>query len=113
MTQEQLKAFTEKVKADSSLQQKLKAVATPDGQIAANNAISISTEAGFVISASDLAVKEDLSDEQLEAVTGGNRNVSTMAEVGYITCSIGTLGALPILDELTTGGILWKRCSNA
>ena len=98
---------------NEKLQDKLKAVATPDGQIAANNAISISKEAGFVISASDLAVKEDLSDEQLEAVTGGHSNVSTMAETGYIFTSIGTLGALPIVDVVTNGGELWKRCTNA
>ena len=47
MSEEQLKAFLEKVNADTSLQEKLKAAA--DG----NAVVAIAKEAGFSISADD------------------------------------------------------------
>ena len=63
MSEEQLKAFIEKVKADTSLQEKLKAAANPDAVAA------IAKEAGFSISAEDYA--SELSDEELEGAAGG------------------------------------------
>ena len=67
MSEEQLKAFLEKVQVDTSLQEKLKAAAD------ANAVVEIAKEAGFTISADDLtkAVSE-ISDEELEGVAGGN-----------------------------------------
>ena len=69
MSEEQLKAFLEKVKADTSLQEKLKAAANPDAMAA------IAKEAGFSISADDLKnapnAYAQLSDEELEGVAGG------------------------------------------
>ena len=66
MSEEQLKAFLEKVKADTSLQEKLKAAADA-GAVAA-----IAKEAGFSISADDLTkAQSELSDEELEGVAGG------------------------------------------
>ena len=67
MSEEQLKAFLEKVKADTSLQEKLKAAADSDAVLA------IAKDAGFSISADDLknAPQEELSDEELESVAGG------------------------------------------
>ena len=66
MSEEQLKAFLEKVKADSSLQEKLKAAAD------ANAVAAIAKEAGFSISADDLAkAQSELSEEELEGVAGG------------------------------------------
>ena len=66
MSEEQLKAFLEKVKADSSLQEKLKAAANADAVTA------IAKEAGFSISADDLKnAQSELSDEELEGVAGG------------------------------------------
>ena len=66
MSEEQLKAFLEKVKDDTSLQEKLKAAADSDAVIA------IAKEAGFSISADDLKnAKSELSDEELEGVAGG------------------------------------------
>ena len=106
MSKEQLKAFSEKVKSDSSLQEKLKAVATPDGQIAFNDVIKIAKEAGFVITASDLAVKEGLTEEQLEAVTGG-KGLATLERTGYGLANIGTLGFLALFDQ-ATGSKIWK-----
>ena len=66
MSEEQLKAFLEKVKGDTSLQEKLKAAAD------ANAVIAIAKEAGFSISADDLTKAQfELSDEELEDVAGG------------------------------------------
>ena len=67
MSEEQLKAFLEKVKGDTSLQEKLKAAAD------ANAVAAIAKEAGFSISADDLTTKaqSELSDKELEGVAGG------------------------------------------
>ena len=66
MSEEQLKAFLEKVKADTNLQEKLKAAANAD----AVNAIA--KEAGFSVSADYLKkAQSELSDEELEGVSGG------------------------------------------
>ena len=68
MSEEQLKAFLEKVKADTSLQEKLKAAADSDAVLA------IAKEAGFMISSDDLknAQSTDLSDNELEGAAGGS-----------------------------------------
>ena len=66
MSEEQLKAFLEKVQGDTSLQEKLKAAADADAVTA------IAKEAGFIISADDLTkAQSELSDEELEGVAGG------------------------------------------
>ncbi len=66
MSEEQLKAFLEKVKGDTSLQEKLKAAADT------NAVAAIAKEAGFSISADDLTnAQSELSEEELEAVAGG------------------------------------------
>ena len=66
MSEEQLKAFLEKVKDDTSLQEKLKAAADADAVAA------IAKEAGFSISPDDLKnAQSELSDEELEGVAGG------------------------------------------
>jgi predicted ribosomally synthesized peptide with nif11-like leader len=66
MSEEQLKAFLEKVKGDTSLQEKLKAASDADAVAA------IAKEAGFSISADDLIkAQSELSEEELEAVAGG------------------------------------------
>ena len=67
MSVERLNAFLEKVKDDTSLQEKLKAAADADAVTA------IAKEAGFIISADDLTKSQsELSDEELEGVAGGN-----------------------------------------
>ena len=71
MSEEQLKAFIEKVQGDDNLQAKLKAAADSDAVLA------IAKDAGFIISAEDLknAQVKELSDEELEgAAGGGNTN---------------------------------------
>ncbi len=67
MSEEQLKAFLEKVKGDTNLQEKLKAAAD------ANAVAAIAKEAGFSISADDLtkAPESELSEEELDGVAGG------------------------------------------
>ena len=66
MSEEQLKAFLEKVQGDTSLQEKLKAAADADAVAA------IAKEAGFSISADDLTkAQSELSEEELEGVAGG------------------------------------------
>ena len=66
MSEEQLKAFLEKVQGDTSLQEKLKAAAD------ANAVAAIAKEAGFSISADDLTKAQfELSDQELEGVAGG------------------------------------------
>ena len=69
MSEEQLKAFLEKVKTDTSLQEKLKAAAD------ANAVAAIAKEAGFSISADDLKnAQSELSEEELDGVAGGGPN---------------------------------------
>ena len=67
MSEEQLKAFLEKVKGDTSLQEKLKAAAD------ANAVAAIAKAAGFVLSADDLKQNPlaNIDEAELEAVAGG------------------------------------------
>ena len=69
MSEEQLNAFLEQAKADTSLQDKLKAAASPEA------AIEIAKEAGFAITAEDIqsmqSATAELSDEELEGAAGG------------------------------------------
>ena len=72
MSEEQLKAFLEKGKDDTSLQEKLKAASDANASDA-NAASAIAKEAGFSISADEFtkAQSTELSDEELEGVAGG------------------------------------------
>ncbi|WP_114991467.1 Nif11-like leader peptide family natural product precursor [Synechococcus sp. UW179A] len=66
MSEEQFKAFIEKVHGDDNLQAKLKAAANPDA------VVSIAKEAGFSISADDLMnAQSEMSEEELEGIAGG------------------------------------------
>ena len=69
MSEEQLNAFLEKVKGDTSLKEKLKAAASPEA------AMDIAKEAGFLITAEDIQSTQsatvELSDDELEQVAGG------------------------------------------
>ena len=72
MSEEQLKAFLEKVKADTSLQEKLKAAADADAVAA------LAKEAGFLFSADLLRKSQDqLSSEELELEMASGGNVMT------------------------------------
>ena len=67
MPEEQLKAFLEKVKGDTSLQEQLKAAANADAVVA------IAKNAGFIISGKDLTnlPSANLTEADLEGVAGG------------------------------------------
>ena len=66
MSEEQLKAFLEKVKLDTSLQDKLKAATDADA------VVEIAKASGFVISADDVKkAQAEVSDAELEAAAGG------------------------------------------
>ena len=66
MSEEQLKAFMEAVKADAGLQENLKAAKDVDA------VVEIAKAAGFAITAEELKKSQaDLSDEELEGVAGG------------------------------------------
>ena len=65
MSEEQLKAFLEKVKADTSLQEKLKAAAD------AETVVAIAKEAGFAITAEDIQSMQSattVTDDELDTV---------------------------------------------
>ena len=72
MSEEKLKAFLEKVKSDTSLQEKLKA-ATDTGAV-----VAIAKEVGFAITAEDIQSMQsatmELTDDELEGVAGGTRD---------------------------------------
>ena len=90
MSEEQLKAFLEKVKADTSVQDRLKAAADSDAVLA------IAKEAGFMISADDLKTQSEISDAELERVAGGCANGIVTECSGFDQCSkyIPTLNTL-------------------
>ena len=71
MSQEQLKAFLEKVKADTELQEKL------NGAVDSDAVVEIAKAAGFSITAEDIQSIQsstvELSDEELEGAAGGQR----------------------------------------
>ena len=70
MSEEQLKAFLEKVKSDTSLQEKLKGDADVDA------VIDIAKEAGFTVSGDEIKAAQpqvELSDEDLRGVAGGEQ----------------------------------------
>ena len=62
MSEEQLKAFLEKVKCDTSLQEKLKAAKSPE------DVVGIAKEYGHEFTADKIT---ELSEEELEGVAGG------------------------------------------
>ena len=71
MTEEQLKAFLEKVKADTSLQEKLKACTD------VNAVVAVAREAGFQISAEELQnAQAKPTEEELESVSGGTDTIA-------------------------------------
>ena len=67
MSEEQLKAFLEKVKSDTELQEKLKAAASPEA------GLEIAKKAGFSITSEDIQSMQSatVSDGELEGAAGG------------------------------------------
>ena len=86
MSEEQLKAFLEKLKADTSLQEKL------NGAADADTVVEIVKEAGFAITAEDIQSmpsSTDLSDDELEGAAGGGGKSTCTIGCNYATCKNG------------------------
>ena len=85
MSEEQLKAFMEAVKADAGLQEKLNAATDADA------VALIAKEMGFVISADLLqgfpGLGREISEEDLEGVAGGmNKYTTNQFDDGETAC---------------------------
>ena len=77
-SEEQLKAFLEKVQSDTILQEKLKTAAD------ANTVAAIAKEASFSISADDISkAQSEVSEEELESVAGGGYLVNLIWDTVY------------------------------
>jgi len=74
MSLEQLKAFLGKVKGDSNLQEKLKAAKSPE------DVVDIAKEHGHEFTADKISQiqHQDLSEAELEGVSGGTYGVGTI-----------------------------------
>ena len=87
MSEEQLKAFLEKVQSDKSLQEKLNGAADADGVVA------IAKVAGFIISSDDLkSAQSQIKDAELEGAAGGL--LGTWNQQGLMCYKIWDEGAL-------------------
>ena len=76
MSEEQLKAFLEAVKADAGLQEKLK-----DADLDA--VVAIAKAVGFLISAEELQrAQAEISEEELDGVSGGLANTKISCNHG-------------------------------
>ena len=90
MSEEQLAALLAKLKEDAGLQEKLKGAADLDA------AVAVAKEAGFDVSKTDWLRYQanqtlELSDEELEGVSGGGAKGGCSAADGY-TCQYHTGG---------------------
>ena len=83
MSEEQLKAFLEKVKADTSLQEKLKAAKSPE------DVVGIAKELGHEFTADKFT---QLSKEELEGVAGGSGSYAAGGCVGSSQCVVAGPG---------------------
>ncbi|QNI55216.1 nif11-like leader peptide domain protein [Synechococcus sp. BIOS-E4-1] len=99
MSEEQLKAFLEKVKGDTSLQLKLKAASDADGVVA------IAKDAGFEFSADNLKRvfgPLEISDKELEIAAGGEQ----FTDIKYTCPEVATINDIAckgISDIVCTG----------
>ena len=92
MSEEQLKAFLQAVKADAGLQEKMKAAGDADAVVA------IAKAAGFVISSEDLQrAQAEISDEELEGMAGATDVLGNFSKIGDCSaaCYIETSRADP------------------
>ena len=65
MSEEQLKVFLEKLKSDTNLQEKLKAMTDVD------EILAFAKEAGYEITVEDIKKASQASDQELENASGG------------------------------------------
>ena len=84
MSEEQLKAFLEKVKTETSLQEKLKTAADIEAVVA------IAKEAGFMISVEEFKkAQSEITEEELEGVAGGGCCLGATGLVFELLSGIG------------------------
>ena len=84
MSEEQLKAFLEKVQVDTSLQEKLKAAVDADAVTA------IAKEAGFMISAEEFKkAQSEISEEELEGLAAAGCCLGATGLVFELLSGIG------------------------
>ena len=84
MSEEQLKAFLDAVKADAGLQEQLKAAGDTDAVVA------IAKAAGFVISAEELKTAQaEISEVELEGVAAGGCSVNTACGTSTLIPCVG------------------------
>ena len=76
MSKEQLKDFLEKVKSDTSLQEKLKAAKSPE------DVVAIAKEHGHEFTVDKI---NQLSEKELEGVTGGGNQWPASVMCGTLT----------------------------
>jgi predicted ribosomally synthesized peptide with nif11-like leader len=83
MSEEQLKAFLEKVKSNTELQEKLKAATSPEA------GLEIAKKAGFSITSEDIQSMQSatVSDEELEGAAGGQNTNPYVCETGPVRCA--------------------------
>ena len=103
MSEEQLSAFLEKVKSDTSLQEKLKAAASPEA------VIEIAKEAGFSITLEDIQSQQsattELTDEELEGAAGGGHLSALPDEVfGCFDLPVAPVAGYPGQQAAARGG---------
>ena len=92
MSEEQLKAFMEAVKADADLQEKVNGAGDdPDAVLA------IAKSAGFVISAEELKrAQAEVSEDELAGVAGGSRSsLGVVLGVTLGNSSLLSMGFIP------------------
>ena len=83
MSEEQLKAFIEKVKSDTELQEKLKAAADAEA------ALEIAKDTVFSISVDDLTkAQEEVTNEELEGSAGGVFLEGILGWVPLVLCAV-------------------------
>ena len=91
MSEEQLKAFLDAVKADEELQCQLKAATDHDA------VVSIAKTAGFVITADDvIRAHEEISEDELEGIGGAgevevfpSKPMTIQLRKGFDYCFVG------------------------
>ena len=81
MSEGQLKAFLEKVKVDTSLQEKLKAAKSPE------DVVAVAKEHGHEFTADKITA---LSEEELESVSGGTVIATAVAVTATIAATVVT-----------------------
>jgi len=65
MTQSQIEAFLQAASSDATLQNKIKAAGDPE------SLVEIAQQAGFSISVDDIKGQSELSEEDLQGISGG------------------------------------------